>query len=127
MKPEVGFGLETAAWAGVLLNPGGVVLRSNTGATNTFGAGVAGGSPQLSAIWSPENGRTPEEFLARWEQSPTVTADLKFRAANGATMKFTAAICAFNSEGRKWFVLQLLPAVVPVSATAPEVSAIAHA
>src|ERR1035438_7951313 len=127
MKPEVVFGLESAAWPALLLNAGGVVLRTNTAATNTFGAALAGESPQLSAIWSPENGKTPEEFFARWEQSPTVTTDLKFRVANGATMKFTAAICAFNSEGRKWFVLQLLPAVVPVSATAPEVSAIAHA
>src|ERR1035438_7794490 len=119
MKPEVVFGLEGAAWPALLLNAGGVVLRSNTAATNTFGAALAGESPQLSAIWSPENGRTPEEFFVRWEQSPTMTADLKFRVANGATMKFTAAICAFNSEGRKWFILQLLPAVAPVPAPAP--------
>ena len=127
MKPEIVFGLESAAWPALLVNAGCVVLRSNTAATNTFGAALTGESPQLSAIWSPENGKKPEEFFARWEQSPTVTADLKFRVANGATIKFTAAICAFNSEGRKWFVLQLLPAVAPVPATAPEVSAIAHA
>jgi len=127
MKPEIVFGLESAAWPALLLNAGGVVLRSNTAATNTFGVALASESPQLSAIWSPENGKTPEEFFARWEKSPTVTADLKFRVANGATMKFTAAICTFNSEGRKWFVLQLLPAVVPVPATAPEVSAMVHA
>jgi signal transduction histidine kinase len=127
MKPEVVFGLESAAWPALLLNAGGVVLRTNTAATNTFGAALARESPPLSAIWSPENGGTPEEFFTRWEQSPTVTADLKFRVANGATMKFTATICAFNSEGRKWFVLQLLPAVVPGPATAPEISAIAHA
>ena len=127
MKPEVVFGLEGAAWPALLLNAGGVVLRSNTAATNTFGVALAGEAPPLSAIWSPENGQKPEEFFARWEKSPTVTADLKFRVANGATMKFTAAICAFNSEGRKWFVLQLLPAAAPGSATAPEVSAVAHA
>jgi len=127
MKPEIVFGLESAAWPALLLNAGGVVLRSNTAATNTFGVALASESPQLSAIWSPENGKTPEEFFARWEKSPTVTADLKFRVANGATMKFTAAICTFNSEGHKWFVLQLLPAVVPVPATAPEVSAMVHA
>ena len=126
MKPEVVFGLEGAAWPALLLNAGGAVLRSNTAATNTFGAALAGESPPLSAIWSPENGKTPEEFFARWEQSPTVTADLKFRVASGATMKFTAAVCTFNSEGRKWLVMQLLPAVVPVPATAPEVSALAH-
>ena len=127
MKPEVVFGLEGAAWPALLLNAGGAVLRTNTAATNTFGVALAGEAPPLSAIWSPENGQKPEEFFARWEKSPTVTADLKFRVANGATMKFTAAICAFNSEGRKWFVLQLLPAAAPESATAPEVSAVAHA
>ncbi len=126
MRPEVVFGLEGAAWPALLLNAGGAVLRSNTAATNTFGVALASESPPLSAIWSPENGQKPEEFFARWEKSPTVTADLKFRVANGATMKFTAAICTFNSEGRKWFVLQLLPAVVPVPATAPEVSAMVH-
>ena len=127
MKPEVVFGLESAAWPALLLNAGGAVLRSNAAGTNTFGVALAGEAPPLSAIWSPENGQKPEEFFARWEKSPTVTADLKFRVANGATMKFTAAICTFNSEGRKWFVLQLLPAAAPGPATAPEVSAIAHA
>jgi signal transduction histidine kinase len=127
MKPEVVFGLEGAAWPALLLNAGGAVLRSNAAGTNTFGVALAGEVPPLSAIWSPENGQKPEEFFARWEKSPTVTADLKFRVANGATIKFTAAICTFNSEGRKWFVLQLLPAAAPGPATAPEVSAIAHA
>jgi signal transduction histidine kinase len=127
MKPEVVFGLESAAWPALLLNAGGAVLRSNAAGTNTFGVALAGEAPPLSAIWSPENGQKPEEFFARWEKSPTVTADLKFRVANGATIKFTAAICTFNSEGRKWFVLQLLPAAAPGPATAPEVSAIAHA
>ena len=127
MKPEVVFGLEGAAWPALLLNAGGAVLRSNAAGTNTFGVALAGEAPPLSAIWSPENGQKPEEFFDRWQQSPTVTADLKFRVANGATIKFTAAICTFNSEGRKWFVLQLLPAAAPGPATAPEVSAIAHA
>jgi signal transduction histidine kinase len=127
MKPEVVFGLESAAWPALLLNAGGVVLRSNTAATNTFGAALTGESPPLSAIWSPENGKKPDEFFAHWEQSPAGTADLKFRVASGVTMKFTAAICAFNSEGRKWFVLQLLPAVAPGPATAPGISVVAPA
>jgi len=125
MKPEVVFGLESAAWPALLLNAGGVVLRSNTAAANAFGTTLAGESPKLSAIWSPENGKKPEEFFAGWEKSPTVTADLKFRVASGATMRFTAAICTFNSEGRKWYVLQLLPAVAPGAATAPETAGIA--
>ena len=119
MKPEIVFGLESAAWPALLLNAGGAVLRANTAATGMFGAALAGDSPQLSAIWSPENGAAPADFFARWEQSPTVTTDLKFRAANGGTVPFTASICAFNSDGRKWFVLQLLPAVEVAPAPAP--------
>ena len=63
MKPEVVFGLEGAAWPALLLNAGGVVLRANAAGTNTFGAALAGESPPLSAIWSPENGQKPEEFF----------------------------------------------------------------
>ncbi len=96
-----------------------------------FGEALAGEMPQLLAIWSPENGGMPEGFFARWEKSPTATADLKFRVANGTTVKFTAAVCTFNSEGHKWFVLQLLPAVEPVATPAPtpapEVPALASA
>jgi nitrogen-specific signal transduction histidine kinase len=119
MKPEVVFGLESAAWPSLLLNASCVVLRANTAALKMFGEALAGEMPQLLAIWSPENGGMPEGFFARWEKSPTTTADLKFRVANGTTVKFTAAVCTFNSEGHKWFVMQLLPAVEPVAAPAP--------
>ena len=61
MKPEVVFGLESAAWPALLLNAGGAVLRSNAAGTNTFGVALAGEAPPLSAIWSPENGQKPEE------------------------------------------------------------------
>ena len=57
MKPEVVFGLESAAWPALLLNAGGAVLRSNAAGTNTFGVALAGEAPPLSAIWSPENGQ----------------------------------------------------------------------
>jgi len=131
MKPEVVFGLEAAAWPSLLLNASCVVLRANTAALNMFGEALAGEMPQLLAIWSPENRGMPEGFFARWEKSPTATADLKFRVANGTTMKFTAAVCIFNSEGHKWFVLQLLPAVEAVATPAPtlvpEVPALASA
>jgi signal transduction histidine kinase len=63
-----------------------------------------------------------------WEQSPTATADLKFRAATGATKNFTVAVSMFNKDVNKWFVLQLLPefapAVAPVNVSA--VSAVAE-
>ena len=118
MKPEVVFGLESAAWPALLLNAGSVVLRANAVATAMFGTALAGEAPALSAIWSPENGGTPEGFFTRWEESPVSTAELKLRTANGATTKFTTAICAFSRDGSKWYVLQLLPAAEPAPAPA---------
>src|ERR1017187_2343724 len=104
MKPEVVFGLEGAAWPALLLNAGGAVLRTNAAAAATFGKVLAGEAPALSAIWSPENGGAPEDYFTRWEKSPSPTTELKLRLADGATRKFTAAICAFNSDGSKWYV-----------------------
>ncbi|HEY5296320.1 MAG TPA: ATP-binding protein [Verrucomicrobiae bacterium] len=125
MKPEVVFGLEGAAWPALLVSASGAILRANTAATNVFGAALSGDAPQLSAIWSDENGGTEGNFLMLWEQAPTATAELKFRTGKGAATKFTAAICAFNKDGQKWFVLQLLPATdsavpdAPLAATIP--------
>ena len=123
MKPEIIFGLESAAWPALLVNSSCAVLRANAAATGTFGEALAGESPSLSAIWSPENNGTPEQFFARWEMSTKMTADLKFCVTAGATRKFTVVVCSFTREGGRWYVLQLLPEVapapVPVPAPAP--------
>jgi len=113
--------------AGVAIECGRRGVALEYGGNEHVWRGIGLRIPAVVGNLVAENGKTPEEFFARWEKSPTVTADLKFRVANGATMKFTVAICTFNSEGRKWFVLQLLPAVVPVPATTPEGSAMVHA
>jgi two-component system cell cycle sensor histidine kinase/response regulator CckA len=118
MNAEAAFGLERAAWPALLVSEGGAVLRANAAAIGVFGVALEGDAPQLSAIWSPENGGTVEQFLARWEQSPSATVDLKFRAPNGTTLNQKVAICAFSREGQKRFVLQFPPKVEP----APEAS-----
>ena len=119
MKPEVVFGLEGAAWPSLLVNASGSILRANTTAMKVFGPVLAGEAPPLSAIWSLDNGGTDGQFLMLWEQAPTPTADLKFRVDGKLVAKFTVAICTFNKDGSKWFVLQLLPAVEPMPAPAP--------
>ncbi|HEY1490054.1 MAG TPA: ATP-binding protein [Verrucomicrobiae bacterium] len=118
MKPEIVFGLEGAAWPALLVNPSGSILRANSAALAVFGPVLSGEAPPLSAIWSLDNGGTEGQFLMLWEQAPTPTAELKFRAARG-TAKFTVAICTFNKDGSKWYVLQLLPAVEPVAPPGP--------
>lgn len=121
MKPDVVFGFENAAWPALLVNAGGDVLMTNSAAKNLFGPALTGNPAPLAAIWVPENGGSPADFLARWEKSPAATAPLKFRAANGSITAFTTAISQFTGDGGKCFALQLLPAV---AATAPAAAAV---
>src|SRR5260221_6781417 len=81
MKPEVVFGLESAAWPALLVSASGSILRVNTAATSVFGAVLSGESPPLSAIWSPENGGTDGQVLIPSDQAPTSTADLQIPTA----------------------------------------------
>ncbi len=115
MKPEVVFGLENALWPALLVKPAGAVMLSNGEAKSTFGTALGGTAPLLSAIWAPENGVTPTDFLKYWQQSPSAALELKFRTAAGKVAPFTTIVCQFNNEGSQWFVLQLIP--VTMSAT----------
>ena len=111
MKSDVVFILESAGWPAFLLDGSGTILRVNPAAVKTFGPVLEGGSPMLSAIWSPENGTTPEQFLAHWAVSPAGTAALKFRVKGGGTAVFSISICSFNKDEEKFFVFQAIPAV----------------
>jgi signal transduction histidine kinase len=109
MKPEVVFGLENAAWPAVLVNAGGGVFVTNAAAKSVFGPALGGDAANLAAVWAPENGGSAPDFLARWEQSPVASGVLKFKTARGAVTPFLTSICQFTNDGKKWFVLQLLP------------------
>jgi signal transduction histidine kinase len=109
MKSDVVFGLENAAWPALLVGPAGNVLVANAAAKGVFGGQLHGASVSLSAVWAAENGGTPADFLARWEQSPVPANALKFRVAAGTVTAFNTIICQFTGEGGKWFALQLLP------------------
>ena len=122
MKPEVVFGLENAAWPAVLVNASGAVLLTNAAGKNAFGATLIGDSANLAAVWAPENGGSAAEFLARWEQSPAASGILKFRTADGAVTPFLTSVCQFNNDGKKCFVLQLLPNQAPTTSPAPTVA-----
>lgn len=118
MKPDVVFGLENAAWPALLVGAGGELLITNATAKNTFGPALNGGSAQLSSVWAPENGVAPSDFLARCEPSSATPKTVKFRTANGASTAFTAVVCGFESDGKKMWVLQLLPVMPAPSAAA---------
>jgi len=112
----------------MLVNTNGIVLRANAAATTMFSAALVGDEPSLSLIWSPENGISPEEFFARWDQSPKVTSDMKFRVTGGTMVRFKMVVCDFSREGSKWFVLQLLPEPEPAASppATPETAASAQ-
>jgi signal transduction histidine kinase len=109
MKPDVVFILENAGWPALLLDGAGIILRANPAAVKIFGTVVEGESPLLSAIWSSENGTTPEQFLAHRGLSPADTAALKFLVKGGGTGVFLISICTFIKEGEKFFVFQAAP------------------
>jgi two-component system, cell cycle sensor histidine kinase and response regulator CckA len=117
VSSEIVFGLESAAWPALLVDPRGIVVRANATAVSVFGQVLSAASPPLSSVW-PTGGETVDQFLARWGQNPIATAQMKFKVAGGTVTDFSTTICTFNKEGKKWFVLQLLP-VTNGAATAP--------
>ena len=62
MKSDLGFALENAGWPALLVDAAGAICRANPAATSLFGAVLAGESPRLSAIWSPENSIAADQF-----------------------------------------------------------------
>ena len=108
MKADVAFKLENAHWPALLVDSAGAVCRANQAARSLFGGAVAGDSPRLAAIWSPENRNAAEQFLAQWGRSAAPTLLLKFRVKGGQSASYLTSICSFTQEGRSYFILQLL-------------------
>lgn len=119
MSSEIVFGLESASWPALLVDPRGVIARANASALGALGS-VLNGTAPLSAIWAPGNRETAEEFLAHWEHAPAALAQLKFKSATGTVSDYWTSICVFNKDGGKWFVLQLLSAGGLPTANPPE-------
>ena len=109
MTSEIALGLEKAGWPVLVLDAAGAVCRANPAARRLFGATLEGQSPLLSAIWSPDNRQTAEQFLARGEQSPAANLPLKFGGEDGPAMECLVSVCSFVHEGKVCFLLQLLP------------------
>ena len=120
MKSSVPFQLENASWPALLLDGATTVCRANQAAIRLFGPSLEGATPLLSAIWSPENPASPEQFLAQWERSPNPAVLLKFRGKGGGTVALSASLCSHLKDSQKFFLLQMLPAGPNAPAT-PEV------
>jgi two-component system cell cycle sensor histidine kinase/response regulator CckA len=109
MKADWVFTLDHAGWPAFLVDGASVICRANEAAVKMFGTPLEGASPQLSAIWSPDNDNTADQFLAQWERSPVPNVSLKFRSKGGSTITQTASLCAFANDGQKYFIFQLFP------------------
>ena len=109
MKPDVLFGLESAAWAALLVNADGGIAGSNAAARALFGRPLEEGAAELAAIWATANGTQPAGFLAWWEKHRPVPFNLQFRLPGGLERKFAAAITPVQDGGGGRFLLQLLP------------------
>ena len=118
MKSDLIFVLENAAWPALLVDGSGMVLRASPAAVRAFGSVLEGEAPRLSAIWPPENGSTPEQFLARWERSPAGAVALKFLLKGGGVGEFPVSICPFSRDGRKYYIFQMLPEAAPAAGAA---------
>jgi two-component system cell cycle sensor histidine kinase/response regulator CckA len=123
MKSELALGLENAAWPVLLVDAAGAICGANPMASRLFGAALEGQSPLLSAIWSPENSRTAEKFLAQCEQSPAANVSLKFRGKGGNAVGYLISVCSFAKDGKTYFVFQLLPESAPPGPEAKNQSA----
>lgn len=109
MKLDTVFLLENAAWPALLVDAATTILRANQAAVRVLGTAMEGEKPLLAAIWSPENGGTPEQFLAQWERSPASPSVLHLRTKGGGMATYSTSICSFTKESQRFFVLQLLP------------------
>ena len=109
MKPDVLFGLENAGWPVLLVDGGGTVCRANAMAVKLFGPEIESGSTRLPALWAPENSLGPDAFLSQWERSPAPTVQLKFSGKGGNTLACLTSVCGATQDGRRYFVMQLLP------------------
>jgi nitrogen-specific signal transduction histidine kinase len=109
MKLDEVFPLDSAGWPAVLVNGACTILRANQTAIKLFGSALEGAAPLLSTIWASENGPAAEQFLAQWERSPAATVSLKFRVKGGGISSFSVSICAFQKDGEKYFIFQMMP------------------
>ena len=126
MKSEHAFGLENAGWPALLVNASAVVVHANPAARKLFGPALEGQAPKLSAIWSPENSRTAEQFLAHWEGAPVPSVPLKFKAWDGRTVGYLVGICSSAGAAGKDFALQLVVETPPNSRIQPADVGSAH-
>jgi signal transduction histidine kinase len=109
IRSDLPFALEHAGWPAFLVDNSGIIRQTNEAAVTVLGTVMRGESALSASIWSPENGQTAEEFLARTERKGAPPNSLKFRTKGGGTATFNTFVCPVMRGGQKSFLFQLLP------------------
>jgi two-component system, cell cycle sensor histidine kinase and response regulator CckA len=111
MKSDVVYGLVNATWPVILVDEAGGIHNVNPAALRAFGPSLTDGTGTLQALWAPENPGTVEELFSRCAGQAQVNVPLKLLGKGGKTLSHSAGICSILDEGKKYFLLQLLPEV----------------
>jgi signal transduction histidine kinase len=120
MKLDFAFVVDQAGWPAFLVDESGTIRRANSAAVSALGKVMEGESSLAASIWSPQNTMTAEEFLGHLKRSSLSETQLQFRVKGGGSSWFTAYVCPFQREGKKFRLFQLLP---PTSPPASDVQA----
>lgn len=107
MKFDLLFLLENAAWPSLLVEEGGTLRRCNQAALALFGPVLEADTALLTAIWSPENTFSAEQFIGRPAHTSTAPSRIKFKVKGGATTNFSTYVSAVARDEQKYVVLQL--------------------
>lgn len=106
MKSDLTFQLENAAWPAFVVEAGGTIRYANQAAVDFFGPKLEGESLSLSALWA-DSAESAEQFLARWERSPSATMPLRYHGKGGTIATFDTLISSAR-EVQKRYIFQLL-------------------
>ena len=106
MKSDITFQLENAAWPAFVVEAGGTIRYANQAAVDFFGPKLEGESLSLSALWA-EGNESADQFLARWERSPSATIPIRYHGKGGTITTFDTFICSAR-EVQKRYIFQLI-------------------
>jgi len=119
---KIDFALEHSDWPALLVDDTGTIRRANQAAVNWLGPAVGSDTTLLASVWAPENGMTPEHFIARCDRAPARLLTLHYLAKGGGSEAHETHVCSWVRDGQRFFVFQLFkskPAAIEASKMTP--------
>lgn len=119
---KIDFALENSDWPALLVDDTGTIRRANQAAVNWLGPAVGSDTTLLASVWAPENGMTPEHFIARCARAPVSLLTLHYLAKGGGSEAHETHVCSWVRDGQRFFVFQLFkskPAAIEASKMTP--------